>query len=99
RPEAGARSWAIQGRERIEARGDGTVRLPNDGGAVFDGYCDGYPGEMGDALARARRFPAAHPVGDLRVEGTVRALGGCKRIVACLREGSRRYAFEIPGPA
>jgi signal peptidase I len=99
RPESGAKSWAIRGRDRIEARGDGTVRLPNDGGAVFDSYRDGYPGDMGDALSRARVIPAGHPVGDLRIEGDVRALPGCTSVVAELREGKRRYLFELPGPA
>ena len=99
RPESGAKSWAIRGRDRIEARGDGTVRLPNDGGAVFDSYRDGYPGDMGDALSRARVIPAGHPVGDLRIEGDVRALPGCTSVVAELREGTRRYLFELPGPA
>jgi signal peptidase I len=99
RKETGANSWSIQGRDRIEARGDGSVRLPNDGGSVIDNYRDGYPGEMGDTLSRARIVPSGHPVGDLRIEGDVRALPGCKSVVAVLREGTRKYLFEVPGPA
>jgi signal peptidase I len=98
RIESGAKSWAIQGRDRIQARGEGTVRLPNDGGSVIDGYCDGYPGEMGDALARARRFPAGHPV-ETSASRATSVPSQCKRVVAVLREGSRRCLFEIPGPA
>src|SRR5262249_14953862 len=55
--------------------------------------------DMGDALSRARVIPAGHPVGDLRIEGDVRALPGCKSVTLVLREGTRRYLFELPGPA
>lgn len=99
KPDGGARSWNIQGRESIAARGDGSVRLPSDGGSVLDNYRDGYPGSMGKELFRARGFSATHPVGDLRFEGDVRALPGCKSIVVELQEGNRRYRFELPGPA
>jgi len=91
------KSWVVRGRDSIDARGDGAVRLPNDNGVVFDGYRDGYPGTMGDVLARAR--VSGHPVGDLRIEGEVEALPGCKSMAVLLREGSRRYFFELPGPA
>jgi hypothetical protein len=43
--------------------------------------------------------PGTHPVGDLRVEGDVTALAGCRAVVVELREGARRYRFELPGPA
>jgi signal peptidase I len=99
KPEGGAKTWAIHGREAIEARGDGAVRLPNDNGSVMDDYRDGYPGDMGDVLARAHNVFGNHPVGDLRLEGEVRALPGCKSIAVELREGARSYLFLVPGPA
>jgi signal peptidase I len=97
--QGGAQSWKVHGREAIEARGDGTVRLPRDGGPVLDSYRDGYPGETGDALGTLRPILPRHPVGDLRVEGEVRALPGCKSVAVVLREGARQYVFELPGPA
>jgi signal peptidase I len=99
RPDAGAKRWKIEGRSAISARGDGSVRLPNDGGSVRDNYRDGYPGKMGAVLQRARAFPASHEVGDLRIDGEIEALPGCKAAVIELREGLRTYRFEIPGPA
>ena len=99
RPERGAKSWTIQGRDRVQARGDGAVLIPSDGGPVYDGYRDGYPGQMGDVLSRADVIASGHQVGDLRIEGEVRALPGCTAVVAILREGPRRYRFELPGPA
>jgi len=97
--ESGGKSWSVRGREAIEARGDGMVRLPRDGGTVLDSYQDGYPGDMGEALTRGRVVPGGHPVGDLRIEGDVRALPGCKEVDLELREGDRRYVFALPGPA
>lgn len=98
-PDGSARSWNIDGRATVLARGDGSVRLPSDGGSVVDNYRDGYPGRMARELSRARGFSGSHPVGDLRVEADVRALPGCKAVVIELQEGNRRYRFEFPGPA
>jgi signal peptidase I len=97
RVESGAKSWVLHGRDSIQARGDGTVRLPNDNGPVTDSYRDGYPGEIANVLARSR--PASHPTGDLRIVGDVKAMAGCKSVEVVLREGERRYVFELPGPA
>jgi signal peptidase I len=97
--QGGAKSWSVHGRDTIQARGDGTARLPNDGGPIVDSYRDGYPGETGDALGRVRPSSAGHPVGDIRIEGAVRALAGCKSVAVVLREGTRKYVFDLPGPA
>jgi signal peptidase I len=99
KPDGGARTWTLDGRSTVLARGDGSVRLPSDGGSVMDNYRDGYPGKMARALARGRGYSGSHPVGDLRVECDVRALPGCKAAVVELQEGNRRYRFELPGPA
>jgi signal peptidase I len=89
--------WTSTSRDTVEARGDGTARIPNDDGSIVDNYADGYPGKLGRMLRRGR--PGGHPVGDVRVEGKVEALAGCKLVTIELREGARRYEFEIPGPA
>jgi signal peptidase I len=97
--QGSAKSWTVHGRDTVQARGDGTARLPNDGGPIVDSYRDGYPGETGDALGRIRASSAGHPVGDIRIEGEVRALPGCKSVAIVLREGTRKYVFDLPGPA
>lgn len=99
KPDGGARTWTVDGRATVLARGDGSVRLPSDGGSVLDNYRDGYPGTMALALSRARGYSGSHPVGDLRLECDVRALPGCAKVVIELQEGNRRYRFELPGPA
>ena len=96
--EGGSRTWDMTGRAEIHARGDGSVRLPNDTAPVRDNYRDGYPGTMSGALLRARAFPAIHEVGDLRLEGDIKALSNCRKIVVELREGEMLHSFEIPGP-
>jgi signal peptidase I len=99
KPLEGAKSWNIEGRAKIAARGDGSIRLPIDGSSVLDMFSDGYPSNMGSLLQRAKSAPGLHAVGDLRVTGDVAALPGTKRVVVELTEGLRRYAFELPGPA
>lgn len=98
KPDGGTAGWTVRGREVVEARGTGSVRLPSDGGSVMDSYRDGYPGGMGDVLSRARGGLGGNPVGDLRLEGEVRALPGCDWVEVHLREGARRYRFVLPGP-
>jgi signal peptidase I len=99
RPDDKTHTWNVHGRDRIEARGDGSVRLPSDGGPVRDMYGDGYPDGMGAMLTRGAQTSGQNAVGDLRVTGSVEALAGCKRVVVELREADRRYDFELPGPA
>jgi signal peptidase I len=99
KPLHDAKSWTIDGRAKITARGDGSVRLPIDGSTVLDMFSDGYPANMGMMLLRARTAPGTNAVGDLRVTGEVSALPGAKRVVVELTEGLRHYEFELPGPA
>ncbi|MBL8858835.1 MAG: signal peptidase I [Planctomycetes bacterium] len=99
KPIDSARGWSIDGRSKITARGDGAVRLPADGATVLDMYSDGYPSNMGSLLSRARTAPGLNACGDLRLSGEVAALAGTQRVVVELTEGSRRYSFELPGPA
>lgn len=105
-PAEGASTWRTVGRSTVMARGDGAVRLPNDGGSVFDDYGDGYSGDLGslvrqptDAHGRPTPDSQRNPVGDLRLTGEVSASNGCASVTIELREGDLRHRFEIPGPA
>ncbi len=83
----------------IEARGDGrALFVGHGGGPILDRYLDGYPSSLlGKVSPRVQS--GANSVGDLRVEGRVRALEGCSSIAVELEEAGRRYRLEIPGPA
>ena len=96
KPLGGARSWSI-GEEEIEARGDGSLRFPPSG-SVMDDYRHGYPLSVRRVI-RSNRLSGQKPVGDLRVTGSIEALDGLERVMIELREGTRSYAFVLPGPA
>ena len=92
---AGEGGWSAS-RDEVTARGTGSVRFP-DSGLVVDNYRDGYPLAYRDKIQR--RATGSRLVGDLRVEGEVEALSGCNSVSVQLREGDRRYFFDLPGPA
>jgi signal peptidase I len=96
KPLGGARSWRVEG-DRVEARGDGSLRFPPSG-SVMDDYRHGYPLAVRRAI-RSNRLSGQKPVGDLRVVGEVEAQEGLERFMIELREGTRSYAFLLPGPA
>ncbi len=98
-------SWKVEGAgwkagdRTLEARGDGRARfVGHGGGPIVDRYLDGYPFKITRKFS-PRESSGENPVGDLRVEGRVRALEGCSALAVELEEGGRRYRFEIPGPA
>lgn len=102
--DAGSRAWSVHGRESFEARGAGSLRLPNDGGSVLDSYFDGYPDGMVKALKDSPRIQRVtqgrfNPVGDIRLSGEIRAHANLKQVKLVLGEGSRTYQFILPGPA
>jgi len=86
------------GPRTLTARGDGRARFAGRAGSIMDNYTDGYARGLQGKIA-ARGASGQNPVGDLRVEGSVRADADCKSIAVELFEGSRRYRIEIPGPA
>ncbi len=95
-PERG--EWAIDGRS-LRARGSGLVRFGSRP-YVTDLYQDGYADALrGRVRTRGRQRSGANAVGDLRLDGTVTALPGCREIVVELTEGGRTYAVSLPGPA
>jgi len=93
-----ATNWEVD-EDRIVAKGDGSLRLP-DAGSFMDDFYDGYPRKVREGLRRRRGIPSGNnPVGDLRFEAEITAAEGCEEIQIELREGSRIYSFRLPGPA
>ena len=93
-------AWSSAGRE-LRARGPGTARFAHDRYALesfVDSYADGYPpGLAGDV--RWTKPAGMNEVGDVRVEGLVRALEGLEHVAVVLTEGERTYRLVLPGPA
>ena len=90
--------WLLDGRD-VTVRGDGAVQY-GDGSSIVDRYFDGYPASIRSKLpARHPAKERLHPVGDLRLTGSVRAFESTESITLVLTEGQRRYAFVLPGPA
>jgi signal peptidase I len=90
--------WDATGRALL-ARGSGSAAFRGGRESILDDYLDGYPEELLAWLPAHGGESARNPVGDLRVEGTVRALAGTRLFAVVLREGARRYRFELAGPA
>ncbi|MCC6408068.1 MAG: signal peptidase I [Planctomycetes bacterium] len=92
------KGWSARGHE-VSARGDGRAQFKVSGSAnVVDDFSHGYNAKIAP-LQRAPGGLTRHNVGDLRVEGEVTALAGCKSIAVEFIEGPRAYVLEIPGPA
>lgn len=89
--------WEAEGRT-VRARGPGLAAFRGGHESILDDYFDGYPEELLEWLPAAREH-ARNQVGDLRVTGRIQALPGLERCTVVLREGARRYRFELAGPA
>ncbi|MCZ6598820.1 MAG: signal peptidase I [Planctomycetota bacterium] len=88
---SGGESWRISGRD-IRARGNGRARFRPGKTSITDHYRDGYPESLADLIPiRDPGLTDQNDVGDLRVEGRVRALRGTERVVIELTEGNRIY--------
>jgi signal peptidase I len=92
-----ASTWAF-GHRSVLAKGDGRAHFVARAGAIMDVYTDGYPRSLQSKI-KVGIHSGENPVGDLRVEGSVRAEAGCTSVAVEFDEGSRRYRLEIPGPA
>jgi signal peptidase I len=93
-----ARGWgAAQGRSRLEAERE--LAYQPAGGAIVDGYLDGYPGSLRSRIPVRNPFAGQHAVGDLRLELEARAEPGLRTLELELLEGPRAYVLELPGPA
>ncbi len=90
--------WRSEGRS-IEARGPGTAAYRGGRESIVDEYLDGYPEDLREWIPAQHKESGRNAVGDLRLEGRVRALPGLQSLTITLREGARSYRFELPGPA
>jgi signal peptidase I len=97
-PEDPRVDWTC-GERAIRARGPGRAAFRFGEGAIVDRYFDGYAPEIAERVSRTPRESGENTVGDLRVAGTISARPGTESLTIELREGLRRYRFEIPGPA
>ncbi len=95
-----AERWSCDGR-RVAARGTGGMRFAHEReglGSIVDGYTDGYPPRLAADVQWSK--PAGmNEVGDLRVDGAIRALPGLEEFAVELVEGGYTYRFTWPGPA
>ena len=89
--------WIGEGRA-LSARGPGSAAFRGGRESIRDDYLDGYPEELLEWLPAYAAKSAQNEVGDLRVEGRIRALAGTTLFSVVLREGQRRYRFELAGP-
>jgi len=94
----GGKDWSIAG-DDIVARGDGSARFRAKAGPITDRYRDGYPPSLVNRIEVRDPSAGENPVGDLRLEGEVRALAGTTAITFELTEGPRAYEFTLPGPS
>lgn len=93
----GAAGWHIEGRA-ITAKGPGRAIFRDASGAIRDHYLDGYPDALRGSIALRPEWGRNH-VGDLRLRGRVRAAADADLVRLELSEGTRTYAFLLPGPA
>lgn len=90
--------WLVDGRD-VVTRGDGAIRFRADEGTVRDDYLDGYPDALRHDIHVRNPQWGTNPVGDLRLEGELRADAGVSEVRLTLTEGARTYEFVLPGPA
>ena len=92
------KDWHVHGRD-VTARGDGALRFQTGAvSTITDEYLDGYPPSIVKRLVQRDSSFGRNSVGDLRLEGEVRALPGTDVLVFKLTEGQRTYEFRLPGP-
>ena len=65
---------------------------------MTDRYLDGYPEKLAPKM-RPNPQSGLNEVGDLRIEGKIEPQAETSLMVITLREHTRHYRFEIPGPA
>jgi len=91
----GTRDWRIGGRS-ILARGPGSAGFRSSQGSIRDQYTDGYHDSVRLEIGNEHGAGGLHPVGDLRLTGTVDPKPGAEEILLTLKEGKLRYVFQLP---
>ncbi len=94
----GGKDWHISA-DGIVARGDGAARFRPNAGPITDRYTDGYPSALVAEIEAGHPRLGRNPVGDVRLEGELRALAGTTAVTFELTEGQRIYEFTVPGPS
>lgn len=95
--DSSAVDWRVTA-TTIEAAGPGSARFPRTASSVTDRYFDGYPPQLAKDM-KPNPQSGLHQVGDLRLQGTARLEAETERLQLTLREHTRYYVFELPGPA
>ena len=89
--------WDIAGRD-LAVKGNGTAQFKTNSPSVIDSYLHGYPPSVARHLSGAGKGGGSNPVGDLRLEGRLKAKAETRSVQVVLKEGQRRYRFSLPGP-
>ena len=95
-PEQSGLNWDCELRS-IDARGPGRARFGPES-SIMDNFLHGYPDPLID-LVKRKPGTGVHPVGDVRVDGTVEVGEETEYVGVVFYEGARQYRFNIPGPA
>jgi signal peptidase I len=98
RIETAAGGWSF-GDDSLTASGPGRASYPKSKSTIRDYYTDGYPPELAKRVRRRGRGEGTNNVGDLRVQGDLRANDDCTWFTVTLKEGTRAYDMRFPGPA
>ena len=90
-------NWSV-GRD-FELEGARRIRFGASQGSIMDAYNDGYPDAIKNKIPRNQRGSGEHPLGDLRIDGTLTVDANVKWVAFEMREGALAYDFRLPGPA
>lgn len=94
----GARPGWSTGRD-FTVEGAARLRFGEDKNSIVDTYNDGYPDAFKEQISAIKRGSGSHPVGDLRIAGTLSVSADTSWVAFELREGALAYDFRLPGPA
>jgi len=95
--DGGRPGWS-SGRD-FTVEGAARLRFGEDKNSIVDTYNDGYPDAFKDQISSLKRGSGSHPVGDLRIAGTLSVSADTQWVAFEMREGALAYDFRLPGPA
>jgi len=91
------RSWNA-GRD-FTLEGAFRVRFGDSRASIMDSYNDGYPDAIKADIPHNLRGSGSHPVGDLRLTGSLEVDADTKWVEVEIQEGALRYDLRLAGPA